>query len=220
MSQSAAQLRRQSDCALVDALQLRSAGQLVVIGPFNQHAKQLRLRASLPTSHTNSYPKQGVTPIEITITFPARYPFEAPSAKVDTQIFHPNVFANATICLGTQWSISEGLDLFIARIFRLLTYDPQLVNIHSAANSAAARWYAQLVSKTPALFPTVSRAQADWLYEPRRAQAIDRKTIECSQCQQKIRLPTLPLGFTSGVIACPSCKTDLLIDQNGNCSPS
>lgn len=219
MSQSTAQLRRQSDHALIAALVERSGGQLKVVGQFDQHTKQLRLRATLPTSQTNAYPNQTPAPLEFTISFPARYPFEAPSAKVDTPIFHPNVFTNATICLGAQWSISEGLDQFVARILRLLTYDPQLVNVHSAANATAARWYGQLLTQTPDVFPTISRAQAHWIYEPRLAPT-DRKTIACPHCQQKIRLPALPATFTSGVITCPSCKADLSIDQNGNCVPS
>lgn len=232
MTQTTAQLRRQSDRNLIEALQKRSAGQLEILSAFDQQAKQLRLRAMLPSSKNVDYPEERAAHIAFTINFPARYPFEPPTAKVDAPIYHPNVFANMTICLGTQWSISEGLDLFVARILRLLTYDPQLVNVHSAANAAAARWYTQLAGRQPSAFPTISRAQAPWIYEPRAAQsnpnpntdsirdAGARKIIQCSRCRQNIRLPKFPQGFKSGLITCPNCKSDFLVDQNGNCSPS
>ena len=232
MNQTTAQLRRQSDRSLIEALQERSGGQLEILSSFDQQAKHLRLRAALPSAKNDNYPNEQSSHIGITISFPPRYPFEQPTAKVDTPIFHPNVFANMTICLGTQWSISEGLDLFVARILRLLTFDPQLVNIHSAANGAAARWYKQLSTRQSTAFPAATRAQAPWIYEPRvlqtsaqpisdsTAQAKQRKIIHCPQCQQNIRLPTFPQGFKSGLISCPACKTDLTVDQYGNCSPS
>lgn len=248
MAQTTTQLRRQADCNLIEALQKRSSDQLEILSPFDQQAKQLRLRALLPSSKDDRFPKERTAYIAFTINFPARYPFEPPTAKLDTPIYHPNVFANMTICLGAQWSISEGLDLFVARILRLLTYDPQLVNIHSAANGAAARWYTQLSSRQPSAFPTVSRTQAQWIYEPRASQAkVDpiadpiadsvqpsvqpvvrpsaqqegaRKIIQCVKCQQNIRLPSFPPGFKSGIMTCRNCKSDLTVDQNGNCSPS
>ena len=240
MSQSTAQLRRQSDRDLIEALQIRSGGQLEILSSFDQQAKHLRLRALLTSPKNDRYPNEQAPHIAITINFPARYPFEPPTAKVDTPIYHPNVFTNMTICLGTQWSISEGLDLFVARILRLLTYDPQLVNIHSAANGAAARWYKQLSHRQPNVFPTVARKQAPWIYEPRASESASkadirsgsdhaagsakqtehRKIIQCPSCQQNIRLPNFPPGFKSGLVTCPNCKTDLAVDQNGNCSPS
>lgn len=222
MNLSTAQLRRQSDRSLIEALQKRSGGQLEILSSLDQQAKHLQLRAALPSAKNANYPNEKVSHLAITISFPPRYPFEPPTAKVDSPIFHPNVFANLTICLGTQWSISEGLDLFVARILRLLTFDPQLINIHSAANGTAARWYKQQSTRQPIAFPTATRAQAPWIYEPRdsSAQAQQRKIIQCPQCQQSIRLPNLPQGFSSGLITCPKCRTDLTVDQNGNCSPS
>jgi hypothetical protein len=55
---------------------------------------------------------------------------------------------------------SEGMDLFVRRIVRLLAFDPLLVNTGSAANGAAAQWYAAQSREHPHAFPTDRAALA------------------------------------------------------------
>jgi hypothetical protein len=195
---SAATLRRQNDIELVNRLVERSGGLLQLRQAFGASSGQLKLRSNLPTSADETFPMTRPASTDFTITLPARYPFVAPVVHIETAIFHANVFTNGTVCLGTQWQASEGLDLFISRVARLLTYDPLLLNLQSPANGAAARWYLRASTQNPALFPTVQRAQHQWLFDPRAEKTI----IHCPACGQSIRLPS----GKSGTIACPKCK--------------
>ncbi len=195
---SAASLRRQSDIELVDRLVTRSAGRIQLRQIFELSSGQLKLRMHLPTSTDESFPMVRNAYTDFAITLPARYPFASPVVNIETTIFHANVFTNGTVCLGTQWQASEGLDLFIARVVRLLTYDPLLLNLDSPANGAAARWYMRASTQNPNAFPTLSREQRSWLFDPRAEKVI----VHCPSCKQAIRLPT----GKSGTLICPSCQ--------------
>ncbi len=195
---SAATLRRQNDIELVNRLVERSGGLLQLRQVFGPSNGQLKLRTSLSTSADESYPMTRPALTDFTITLPARYPFAAPVVNIETAIFHANVFTNGTVCLGAQWQASEGLDLFISRVVRLLTYDPLLLNLESPANGAAARWYMRASTQHPALFPTIVRARHQWLFDPRA----EKTVLRCPACDQSMRLPT----GRQGTIACPKCK--------------
>ncbi len=198
---SSAQLRRAADIELVAALVRRAGGLITLEKPFDQNSSELHLRSVLITNTNRDYPsKNATTSIYFVIQFPARYPFEAPVVKVKHHHFHPNVFENNVVCLGSKWMASESLDLFITRVLRLLTYDPWLVNMNSPANGAAANWYRHSVAHHPTYFPTEPRHMHPWLYDPRA----DKAVIRCPHCAQGLRLPT----GKHGVVQCPGCKQD------------
>ncbi len=197
---SAATLRRQSDIELVSRLIDRSGGLLQLRQAFNLSSGQVKLRMHVTTSGDETFPMTRPAHTDFTITLPARYPFASPVVNIDTAIYHANVFTNGTVCLGTQWQASEGLDLFISRVVRLLTYDPLLLNLQSPANGAAARWYMRASTQSPALFPTIVRSDHAWLFDPRAEKII----VRCPACKQAIRLPS----GKQGRIDCPQCKTE------------
>lgn len=193
MALSAAQLRRQSDQELLERLVSRSKG-LLVLRSFKPD--RIECRALLPTNFDESYPLSRNGHVDFVAQLPMRYPFEAPKVLMQTKVWHPNVFTNNVVCLGTQWHVGEGMDLFVARVVRLLTYDPLLVNLDSPANGAAARWYER--HQNNGGFPTITRADHAWLFDPRA----ERVVVTCPACKANLRLPS----NQSGTIACPKCQ--------------
>jgi hypothetical protein len=144
------------------------------------------------TAGSARYPAQHESRVLVHVALPERYPFQAPVATVRTPIFHPNVFPSGVICLGTRWVAAEGLDIFVQRLLRLVTYDPLLVNTTSPANAAAASWYQRARREHPAAFPT-DRLAADQLAQ--------RMLRACPACGRNLRLPR----GRSGTVHCPSC---------------
>jgi ubiquitin-protein ligase len=75
----------------------------------------------------------------VRIYLPAQYPMAAPVAALRTPLFHPHVWPNGTVCLGT-WNPAEKLDSVLARIGSILVFDPAGLNWRSVANEAAVPW--------------------------------------------------------------------------------
>jgi Ubiquitin-conjugating enzyme len=193
MALSAAQLRRQSDRELLERLAARSNG-LLTVRSFKPD--RIECRTFLPTNCDQDYPHARNAHTDFVVQLALRYPFEAPKVFMQTKVWHPNVFSNNIVCLGTQWHVGEGMDLFVARVVRLLTYDPLLLNLDSPANSAAARWYER--NPNNALFPTITRSDHAWLFDPRAEKIV----LTCPSCKAQLRLPS----NQSGTIVCPQCQ--------------
>ncbi|CDF36856.1 ubiquitin-conjugating enzyme 1, E2-like protein [Chondrus crispus] len=74
------------------------------------------------------------------LTFPERYPEEGPTARFQTEMFHPNIQENGKVCLDIiqeNWSPVYTVNMILMSIQSLLA-DP---NPNSAANSEAAQIY-------------------------------------------------------------------------------
>ena len=202
---SARELRRQQDRLLLEALVERSKASLSLTSDFAPSSDRFTLNLALPTAANQFYPAQVQTNCALEIVVPFRYPFEPPLARCLSSIWHPNVFANGNVCLGTRWQASEGLDLFVARVARLLIFDPLLVNLNSAANQAAARWYRQALAASPQSFPTVQAHVSHWLRDPRGVNpAVARVQVKCPSCQKTLGLPS----GRQGLVRCPQCRQD------------
>jgi Ubiquitin-conjugating enzyme len=202
---SASDLRRDQDQEGLISLINRSQGELSSEGKLNCRASRVTLRLALPTLATHNLPLQWEPFCLIEILLPLRYPFEPPSARVLSKLWHPNVFMNGNICLGSRWQATEGLDLFIARIARLLVFDPMLVNLNSVAHQAAAHWYRSALHAYPQAFPSVRPSATHWLLDPRGSNALAPRTVKaCPSCSAQLRLPE----GRSGVVQCPRCRND------------
>lgn len=79
----------------------------------------------------------------------AAYPLAAPYVRLLTPIFHPHVFENNQVCLGSRWVVGEGLDNLVVRLGAILRGAPEYFDFNSPANGAAADWY----EEHPDLFP-------------------------------------------------------------------
>lgn len=225
MSASAHQLRRQADVERLQALAAASRGRVAVIEASPTGGSPIRVEIQCRTPTSTQYPARAAERVRMRINLPARYPFERPTVTIETPIFHPNIFTSGVVCQGDRWIASEGLDLLVRRMIRLVTYDPAHVNPGSAANRSAASWYLSQRSREPATFPTdrvvlddsgsaepdaaTTRVGHDG--DPASASARtgiagqgDRVVRHCPHCRQAVRLP----AGRQGTVACPTCHRD------------
>jgi len=97
----------------------------------------------------------------------------------------------------------------VQRLARLLTFDPLLVNVASAANRDAAAWYERARRQHPQAFPsdrpefgtTAARragARVRWQETPADDGRVDYR---CPGCSRTLRLPS----GRAGRVLCPGC---------------
>lgn len=183
-------VRLRSDTERLQALAARSGGRIVLLATPQDPARTVVLDLHYATAGSRCYPVERRSQTRLRISLPARYPFQPPLASVATPVWHPNVFESGTVCIGSKWLPSEGLDQFVERLLRLLTFDPLLVNAVAPANRAAAAWYEQSRRLHPGAFPT---DQVDLRPE--------RVLRECPSCHRSLRLPR----ERRGRVRCPAC---------------
>jgi ubiquitin-protein ligase len=202
---SASALRRNQDQQRLLQLIGRAGGALQSKGVLDTQRDRLSFELHLPTVANNNYPTQIQQKCAFEIQLPVRYPFAPPTAKMLSPLWHPNVFSNGNICLGTRWQATEGLDLFVTRIVKLLIYDPLLVNLQSMAHAEAGRWYRLALAAHADAFPTVLTHADHWLRDPRGLNlTTERVEKMCTSCNATLRLPK----GRSGIVQCPKCRFD------------
>jgi ubiquitin-protein ligase len=202
-------IRLQADLERLRALAAASGAMIAVLaGPtVAAPLADVEFRYAIPRSER--YPADLTRQTRLRIALPDRYPFQPPTATVLTAVWHPNVFPSGTICLGTRWLASEGLDLFVQRLARLLTFDSLMVNVASAANRAAADWYLRARQRHPDAFPS-DRPCFGESAQPARAGRVgwtdapagdERVSRPCPACSRTLRLPR----GRRGRVRCPGC---------------
>jgi ubiquitin-protein ligase len=203
-----ASTRREVDIAHVQALAAASAGRVQVLAVPSPGSPRFELNLVVRTAGSQNYPDQAQASSRLTIELAARHPFMPPIATVHTPIFHPNVFESGVVCMGAKWLPSEGMDLYVRRLVRLLAFDPLLVNQRSVAHSNALAWYQRTLRQQPLAFPSDPAALR--LGEPgvgskaSIAPSTDRVVVRCPHCSAGLRLP----AGRSGMVACPGCQRD------------
>ncbi len=201
-------IRRTADLERLQSLVTSTRSRIHVVDDGQRSARYV-LDLRFATAGSSGYPlvKQATTRLVVDLS--ARYPFQAPVATIVSPIFHPNVFASGLVCLGTKWLPSEGIDLFVVRVVRLLTFDPLLVNVQSAANAQALHWYVRARKTYPGSFPS-DQIELGAAHDkpatgaPSGIQWGDsgaRVLIPCPRCTTKLRLPQGKIGF----VKCPRC---------------
>jgi hypothetical protein len=202
-------IRLEADHERLRMLAAASDQRIVLVNGPSVALPQIDLELRYAVARSERYPVDVTRLTHLRISLPARYPFQAPTATVLTPIWHPNVFPAGVICLGTRWLASEGLDLFVQRLARLLTFDSLLVNIHSPANRAAADWYARTRRERPDAFPSDRPQFGDARSDGARSRVGWRETIAddgrveraCPNCTRRLRLP----AGRKGRVRCPGC---------------
>jgi len=204
-------IRLEADLERLRSLAATSGDRIVLLRAPTPALPQVDLELRYAIARSERYPVDVTRQTRLRIALPARYPFQAPTATVLTPIWHPNVFPAGVICLGTRWLASEGLDLFVQRLARLLTFDSLLVNTQSPANRVAADWYACALRQQPDAFPSdhphfgeprrdTARGRVGW----RETLAADsRVERSCPNCNRRLRLP----AGRRGRVRCPGCGT-------------
>lgn len=107
-------------------------------------------RGNPPNDYTVVYHCRGLTNLsgsmpvygehhKVRLQLTANYPREKPVVTMLTPMFHPHVFTNLTVCIGT-WIINESLDNLLLRLGAIIQYHPDYFNFSSPANPLAANW--------------------------------------------------------------------------------
>ncbi|MFN0300099.1 MAG: ubiquitin-conjugating enzyme E2 [Burkholderiales bacterium] len=201
-------IRRTADLERLQGLVASTAGRIHVVEDGRRSARYV-LDLRFTTAGSSGYPLVKQPTTRLIVDLSTRYPFQAPVATIVSPIFHPNVFGSGLVCLGTKWLPGEGIDLFILRIVRLLTFDPLLVNLQSAANAQALHWYVQARKAYPGSFPSDRVELAGSGAKPANGASSgiqwgdsgERVVVPCPRCNTKLRLPQ---GRT-GQAKCPRC---------------
>lgn len=151
--------RRKQDLARVKELCDQSGGRISLISADGEAPTTINLRLNYRTAGSTGYPEPTLSAVDLKIQIPAGYPFRSPpTAILHPVVYHPNVYANGQVCLGTKWVVSEFLDLLVKRVVRIITFQEDVLNEASPANGAAVSWYRQRKSRFPKAFPTDSAA--------------------------------------------------------------
>ncbi|MGI9253065.1 MAG: ubiquitin-conjugating enzyme E2 [Thermomicrobiales bacterium] len=100
----------------------------------------LRFRCISPAELTENSPRLAQMQ-QFTFILPGQFPMKAPVVTVTTPVVHPNIWVSGQVCLGNFWNPSITLDQLAAQMWRILVWDPSVINPDSAANGVAAHWY-------------------------------------------------------------------------------
>jgi uncharacterized Zn-finger protein len=220
---SSAPGRRQADIERLRALATASAGRLDVQAWPQPGQPRFELLLHYQTVGSPHWPAQRQAFSRLVIELAPRHPFMPPTATVKSPIHHPHVFPSGVVCLGARWLASEGMDLFVIRIVRLLAFDPLLINPSSVAHREAMHWYQATQRRHPEAFPTDAAALALGA-EPSATTATTATTAtkataatpaestaaagrvlrHCPHCRTNLRLP----AGRQGTVACPHCGRD------------
>jgi hypothetical protein len=209
----AAGSRRDVDIERLRALAATSGGRIGIVTLPVAGRPRFVLDLGYATVGSHRYPTERQPSSRVVIDLAPRHPFQPPVTTVLTPIFHPHVFSSGIVCIGSKWLPSEGMDLFVHRVVRLLAFDPLLMNPHSIADGAANAWYQAALRRNPEAFPTDAAALAltvdehtDGGSESRGAASAvaERVLRHCPHCRAGLRLP----AGHSGTVRCPACASE------------
>lgn len=209
----AAGSRRDVDVERLRSLAATSGGRIGIVTLPVAGRPRFVLDLGYATVRSPRYPTERQPTSRVAIDLAPRHPFQPPVTTVLTPIFHPHVFSSGIVCIGSKWLPSEGMDLFVHRLVRLLAFDPLLMNPHSIADAAANAWYQTAVRRNPEAFPTDVAALALTVDERAgvgcdardTASVVTERVIRhCPHCRAGLRLP----AGHSGTVRCPACGSD------------
>ena len=134
----------------------------------------IRVTLGVPTAGDQRYPVAIQDSSRVQIELLSGYPLVEPKVSSLCNIWNPNVFPSGLVCLGRKWIATEGLDLLVLRVLRLLAFDPSVINTASPANREASNWYVEAKRRHPNAFPTI---QLDRLLTVQHKPSIQWKNI-------------------------------------------
>lgn len=150
MAEDARSRRLKVDLEKLQALAARSGGALAIVSaagaPPSRFVLKLRCLGVEKVESGRPVVRQEH---RLEIKVPAAYPLAAPHVRVLTPVFHPHVFENGQVCLGSRWVVGEGLDNLVVRLAAILRGDPVYFDFESAANGEAADWFEDHLATFP-----------------------------------------------------------------------
>lgn len=158
--------RLQNDFKGLSELVDNSGGTLAIISrsgnPPYQYVIEYRCRG-IETLQGNDPVFRTTHQVEISLG--NNYPKQQPDAKFLTPIFHPNVWKDLNICLGSSWTMAETLPELVIRIGKIIQYANDITNLNSPANPAAETWAEQNMRRFPVDTQTF-KSQIEWEEKP------------------------------------------------------
>ncbi len=161
------QERRNEDLRRLRAMEVQSPGRIRIVKVHGTPMRRVDLVLSVPTAADHSFPHRRVPEVSVKIELPSDYPYKAPVCTINSEVFNVNVFPNGTVCMGSKWMPSHQLTLTVARLWRILSLDPEVINPNSPANSDAIAWWQGLLQNHRHLLPTSSRLAAEDTAKPK-----------------------------------------------------
>ncbi len=147
--------RRITDLSRLRELEATMPMALKILSVIGNPPQTIKLQIKIPTAKDQRFPTIKQNQSEVRIILPESYPLPpGPTVTFSTPIYNPNVYESGMWCFG-DWSPTENLALFVKRLMKVIALDPEIVNIASPANRAAATWYEQQRAVNPAQFPTI-----------------------------------------------------------------
>ncbi|MBT0032529.1 MULTISPECIES: ubiquitin-conjugating enzyme E2 [Vibrio harveyi group] len=200
---SAFTTRVQEDLRKIELLSRETNGRVALVSTTGNPVRELVIDLTYPTAGSSDFPNSIQNKTTVKIELLSRYPFQEPSAKIMTPIYHPNVYSSGQICFGTKWLPSQSLDLLVRRIIKIITFDESLLNEASPANGSALSWYRIAVAQHPSSFPTTKLGLES---QPKKTMSwnnVETKVVvNCTHCGASLRL----LSGKRGNVNCPNCK--------------
>ena len=146
--------RRIQDVAKIARLETRTRGRITITETVDTPPSEIVISIGYRTVPTPRYPAEVRDKTRIRVVLGARYPFQEPAVEILDPIYNPNIYPSGRVCLGTKWLATEGLDLVVLRVAKILTFDPDTVNERAPANMEAAMWFKAMIELHPEAFPT------------------------------------------------------------------
>lgn len=202
--------RREEDVKKLSALELATKGRIRVIGHSGNPISRISLKFFVRTAMDDNYPVKTISEVDASIQLGAKYPFEEPAVSIATKVFNPNIYTSGRVCLGSKWIATEYLDLLAQRLFKILAFDESIINVSSAANGDAARWYIRAKASHPGDFPSDSllvssatqKPAVRWTDKSTTSSPTERVVVACPHCHASLRIPV----GKAGSVSCPACK--------------
>ena len=146
--------RVENDIQKIYELANTSEGRIRILQTLGNPIDKIILQLDYVTVGSSKYPNEKRNSSTVEFALLERYPFVEPKVKFQTPILHPNVYTSGLVCLGSKWIPTEGLNLLVKRIVKLLIFDEQILNENSPANRNALIWYLETKKIYPNAFPT------------------------------------------------------------------
>ena len=201
--------RRRQDLAKITKLGERSRGRIVISEIKGAPLDEVTLTLTYTTAPSPKYPEDSRAATRVRIILGARYPFQEPAVEALDPLFNPNVYVSGRFCLGAKWLPTEGLDLLVLRLVKILTFDPEIVSDRSPANAEAALWYNATRLAHPTAFPSQSidldddaapKKKLTWTNAATNADAANDDSVPCPSCGATLRL------YGNTTLRCPQCE--------------
>lgn len=202
---SARDTRIQSDIQKIKTLSEKTGGRVRI---ESSTASRIKLSFNYKTVMNGSGATVNSATAEIVLS--SRYPFAEPKVKFLSEVFHPNVYDSGQVCLGTKWLPTEGLDLLVERLIKILIFDATILNTASPASSSALKWYRKKAAVDRGFFPTDTfktvptqeKKKIQWGTNSTTSKP-EKTEVNCSSCGAKMRVPS----GKKLKVTCPKCNS-------------